>query len=267
MTHSSPLAFQVLGEDFFKSLEDTTREATTFHRSSQQYIKGYSDACNDILVMLQQGLGSGLSSGVESDRQGMSISTLLDWIQSRMEAIKVTGKDEEEETDGEEEKNEWVWERGSTSSSESSASATSSTSANLIGQQNPPPLTDLHEPSNRSLTFKRSTFTDKTSHVPLLESHIAPTPTTSVPMLVQGGTFYFYGESCMAQMSSTTAKDSPTRVPIVVNGGTFHFYGGSSILKTTWSAGVTPSVSEEDILPQDHLEPCDTDYHDYGSET
>ena len=75
----------------------------------------------------------------------------------------------------------------------------------------------------------------------------------------------------MAQMANTSpastlsAEDSATRVPIVVNGGTFHFYGGSSILKTTWRAG---TVSEEDILSEDCLEqrnPCESDY-DYNHE-
>ncbi|KIK68699.1 hypothetical protein GYMLUDRAFT_116621, partial [Collybiopsis luxurians FD-317 M1] len=84
---------------------------TTLYRSSRQASKrafnaGYASACNDILLMIQQGVsveglqhnhassgsrsntGSSSSASLsDAEGQGMTIGKVMDWIEARMEAI------------------------------------------------------------------------------------------------------------------------------------------------------------------------------------
>jgi hypothetical protein len=76
---------------------------TTLYRSSRQtskraYNAGYAAACQDLLLMIQQGVSVGGSTLPD----GMTIGRVMDWIEARLEAIK--SREEEEEEDEEKDK-------------------------------------------------------------------------------------------------------------------------------------------------------------------
>ncbi|OCH88898.1 hypothetical protein OBBRIDRAFT_715987, partial [Obba rivulosa] len=59
---------------------------TTLYRSSRRtskraYNAGYAAACQDLLLMIQQGVSTGESG------PGMSIGRIMDYIEARLEAI------------------------------------------------------------------------------------------------------------------------------------------------------------------------------------
>ncbi|CCM06953.1 uncharacterized protein FIBRA_09267 [Fibroporia radiculosa] len=78
---------------------------TTLYRSSRRtskraYNAGYAAACQDLLLMIQQGVSTGESS--DSNGQGMTIGRIMDYIEARLEAIK--SREEEEDEDEEKER-------------------------------------------------------------------------------------------------------------------------------------------------------------------
>ncbi|GBE87283.1 predicted protein [Sparassis crispa] len=78
---------------------------TTFYRTSRRtskraYNAGYAAACQDMLLMIQQGVSTGESS--DTAGQGMTIGRIMDYIEARLEAIK--SREEEEDEDEEKEK-------------------------------------------------------------------------------------------------------------------------------------------------------------------
>ncbi len=75
---------------------------TTLYRSSRRtskraYNAGYAAACQDLLLMIQQGVSTSESSDPNSG--GMSIGRIMDYIEARLEAIK--SREEEEDEDEE----------------------------------------------------------------------------------------------------------------------------------------------------------------------
>ncbi|KAH9837547.1 uncharacterized protein C8Q71DRAFT_906563 [Rhodofomes roseus] len=73
---------------------------TTLYRSSKRtskraYNTGYAAACQDMLVMIQQGVSAGDSS--DSDGQGMAIGRIMDYIEARLEAIKSCEEEDDED--------------------------------------------------------------------------------------------------------------------------------------------------------------------------
>ncbi|KAH9922424.1 uncharacterized protein B0H18DRAFT_1018302 [Fomitopsis serialis] len=89
-----------------KDLTDNFKAAalslTTLYRCSKRtskraYNAGYAAACQDLLVMIQQGVSAGESS--DSDGQGMTIGRIMDYVEARLEAIR--SREEEEDEDEE----------------------------------------------------------------------------------------------------------------------------------------------------------------------
>lgn len=81
--------------------------------SKRAYNTGYAAACQDLLLMIQQGVSAGESS--DRNGEGMTIGRIMDYIEARLEAIK--SREEEEDEDEEKEKErERERERGTTSS-------------------------------------------------------------------------------------------------------------------------------------------------------
>ncbi|KAF9806679.1 hypothetical protein IEO21_08597 [Rhodonia placenta] len=75
---------------------------TTLYRSSRRtskraYNAGYATACQDLLLMIQQGVSTGEST--DSDGPGMTIGRIMDYIEARLDAIK--SREEEEDEDEE----------------------------------------------------------------------------------------------------------------------------------------------------------------------
>ncbi|EMD31267.1 hypothetical protein CERSUDRAFT_89268 [Gelatoporia subvermispora B] len=78
---------------------------TTLYRSSRRtskraYNAGYAAACQDLLLMIQQGVSTGESS--DAGGPGTSIGRIMDYIEARLEAIK--SREEEEDEDEERER-------------------------------------------------------------------------------------------------------------------------------------------------------------------
>lgn len=87
---------------------DAALEMATFYRSSRRttkraYNAGYMNACQDLLLMIQQGVSTGESSDAAAGR-GMTIGRIMDYIEARLEAIKARQEEEEEEEDRERER-------------------------------------------------------------------------------------------------------------------------------------------------------------------
>lgn len=86
--YSSSLAAALSLTTLYKSSRKTSKRA---------YNAGYSAACHDLLLMIQQGVSAGESSEGGS---GMTIGRIMDYIEARLEAIR----SQEEEDDEDEER-------------------------------------------------------------------------------------------------------------------------------------------------------------------
>lgn len=80
---------------------------TTFYRSSlkaskNHYNAGYEAALKDLMTVIQQGVSAG-GIGIE-DESGMTIGRVMDWIEARLEAVKIKDSEEEEEEEEKESK-------------------------------------------------------------------------------------------------------------------------------------------------------------------
>lgn len=78
---------------------------TTLYRSSKRtskraYNAGYAAACQDLLLMIQQGVSAGETSDV--DGGSVTIGRIMDYVEARLEAIK--SREEEEDEDDEKDK-------------------------------------------------------------------------------------------------------------------------------------------------------------------
>ncbi|KAI0071572.1 hypothetical protein K474DRAFT_1712348 [Panus rudis PR-1116 ss-1] len=89
------------------ALSLTTMYKSARRTSKRAYNAGYAAACQDLMLMIQQGVSTGESS--EPNGGGMTIGRIMDYIEARLEAIK--SREEEEDEDEEREK-----ERGKTAS-------------------------------------------------------------------------------------------------------------------------------------------------------
>ncbi|KAF8126281.1 hypothetical protein EV363DRAFT_1348182 [Boletus edulis] len=69
------------------ALSITTLYRSSRHASKRAYNAGYASACQDLMIMIQQ---------------GMTVGRILDWIEARLEAVK--SREEEEDEDEEREK-------------------------------------------------------------------------------------------------------------------------------------------------------------------
>jgi hypothetical protein len=117
------------------ALSITTLYRSSRHTSKRAYNAGYAAACQDLLLMIQQGVSvGGISSSHDSEGGGMTIGKVMDWIEARLEAIK--SREEEEDEDEEREK-ERERERGKPSTS-TSAAVTVKTDQVVKATINPP---------------------------------------------------------------------------------------------------------------------------------
>ncbi|KAI6011439.1 hypothetical protein EDC04DRAFT_2580488 [Pisolithus marmoratus] len=97
-------------KDLLNNFKAAALSITTLYRSSRNaskraYNAGYAAACQDLMMMIQQGVSVGGIAPSTSDNPlggEMSIGRILDWIEARMEAIKA--REEEEDEDEEREK-------------------------------------------------------------------------------------------------------------------------------------------------------------------
>lgn len=90
------------------NFKDAALALATFYRSSRRttkraYNAGYMNACQDLLLMIQQGVSTGESSDAAAGR-GMTIGRIMDYIEARLEAIKSRQEEEEEEEERERER-------------------------------------------------------------------------------------------------------------------------------------------------------------------
>ncbi|EIW75003.1 hypothetical protein CONPUDRAFT_66560 [Coniophora puteana RWD-64-598 SS2] len=131
------------------ALSITTLYKSSRHASKSAYNAGYAAACNDFLLMLQQGVSSGAIpsdpphpssySSMSGSNQamdpmmehggGMGVGRIMDWVEARLEAIKA--RQEEELEDEEREK-----ERERIKSLAATAGASSSSSAMRMRKDN-----------------------------------------------------------------------------------------------------------------------------------
>lgn len=82
------------------ALSITTLYKSSLRTSKRGYNSGYVAACQDLLVMIQQGVSAGESSNI--DGNGMTIGRIMDYLEARLEAIK--SREEEEDEDEERDK-------------------------------------------------------------------------------------------------------------------------------------------------------------------
>ncbi|KAE9391603.1 hypothetical protein BT96DRAFT_1023993 [Gymnopus androsaceus JB14] len=169
LASSLPNPYQSAEKDLLNNFKAAALSITTLYRSSRHaskraYNAGYASACNDLLLMIQQGVSAeGMQSHNHPDSSdpssGMTIGKVMDWIEARMEAIK----SREEEEDEEEEK-----ERESANPSSSSKSSkppipqvsTQPAPNHVTSQSQPsspsPPPTTLRRPNNNNSSSSSS---------------------------------------------------------------------------------------------------------------
>ncbi|KAF9077409.1 hypothetical protein BDP27DRAFT_1413823 [Rhodocollybia butyracea] len=155
-----PSPYQNAEKDLLNNFKAAALSITTLYRSSRHaskraYNAGYASACNDLLLMIQQGVSAegiehthshdspGASSPIPTlpgQGHGMTIGKVMDWIEARMEAIKSREEeeDEEEERDG-------VKERGSTGNVNSTSSTTAPAKAATVSKA--PSYANSHRPT------------------------------------------------------------------------------------------------------------------------
>ncbi|KAF9234553.1 hypothetical protein BU15DRAFT_78910 [Melanogaster broomeanus] len=88
------------------ALSITTLYRSSRHASKRAYNAGYAAACQDLMMMVQQGVSAGgiAPSNNNSHSGEMTIGRILDWIEARMEAVKSREDEEDEDEEREKEK-------------------------------------------------------------------------------------------------------------------------------------------------------------------
>ncbi|TFK95946.1 hypothetical protein BDV98DRAFT_516718 [Pterulicium gracile] len=91
-------------KDLLNDFKAAALGITTLYRSSRKtskraYNVGYAAACQDLMLMLQQGVSVGAMEG--DVHGGMSIGNVMDWIEARLDAIKSREEEEDEEEERE----------------------------------------------------------------------------------------------------------------------------------------------------------------------
>ncbi|KAI6118464.1 hypothetical protein F5141DRAFT_1024201 [Pisolithus sp. B1] len=177
-------------KDLLNNFKAAALSITTLYRSSRNaskraYNAGYAAACQDLMMMIQQGVSVGGIAPSTSDNPlsgEMTIGRILDWIEARMEAIKA--REEEEDEDEEREKERDRTRAGpqtsrtdlnkdmSNVSVSSSSHPTTSSSKPSDLMSAPTPLTP-HSPTNSNLTHPTTPSpTIPTRSIPLFQRSI-----------------------------------------------------------------------------------------------
>ncbi|KAH7911842.1 hypothetical protein BJ138DRAFT_1135114 [Hygrophoropsis aurantiaca] len=111
LAKSLPAAnFEKAEKDLLNNFKAAALSITTLYRSSRHaskraYNAGYATACQDLLMMIQQGVSTGgmaPSTSNRPDSNEMTIGRIMDWIEARLEAVR--SREEEEDEDEEKEK-------------------------------------------------------------------------------------------------------------------------------------------------------------------
>ncbi|KAG6377954.1 hypothetical protein JVT61DRAFT_14748 [Boletus reticuloceps] len=86
------------------ALSITTLYRSSRHASKRAYNAGYATACQDLMIMIQQGVSAGgIAPSDHNAHSGeMTVGRILDWIEARLDAVK--SREEEEDEDEEREK-------------------------------------------------------------------------------------------------------------------------------------------------------------------
>ncbi|KAF8830566.1 hypothetical protein HHX47_DHR2001003 [Lentinula edodes] len=171
LASSLPSPYQNAEKDLLNNFKAAALSITTLYRSSRNaskraYSAGYASACNDILLMIQQGVSvegiehtqnhcSETSSTTPSSSQGkgMTIGKVMDWIEARMEAIKSREEEEDEEEERERER-----ERATTSTANTAGSATAA------------------NPSAKPITGSKPSIQPKSAREQLITNHASDLP-------------------------------------------------------------------------------------------
>ncbi|KAJ4470705.1 hypothetical protein C8J55DRAFT_479303 [Lentinula edodes] len=172
LASSLPSPYQNAEKDLLNNFKAAALSITTLYRSSRNaskraYNAGYASACNDILLMIQQGVSvegiehtqnhgsseTGSATPSSSQGEGMTIGKVMDWIEARMEAIKSREEEEDEEEERERER-----ERATTST------------ANIAG-----PATAAN-PSVKSVTASKPPIQPKSAREQLITNHASDLP-------------------------------------------------------------------------------------------
>ncbi|KAH8099901.1 hypothetical protein BXZ70DRAFT_1008871 [Cristinia sonorae] len=211
-------------KDLMNNFKAAALSLTTLYRSSRvtskrAYNAGYASACQDLLLMIQQGVSAGESSSDPNGTGGMTIGRVMDYIEARLEAIK-SREDEEEEDDERERKEK---DKSNVGGPSTAAPATTSTRggagpsvpvkapSTMTRPKDSTPLTPHTPPS-----FSQPHNTMPHSFVPS-----SPTPSTSSlasPLHIPTASSMFPHRSVKtAKLPSAAAIPSAT-TPFVFNG-------------------------------------------------
>ncbi|KAI0696168.1 hypothetical protein BC835DRAFT_1226175, partial [Cytidiella melzeri] len=67
------------------ALSITTLYKSSLRTSKRAYNSGYAAACQDLLLMIQQGVSAGESS--DPNGSGMTIGRVMDYLEARLDAL------------------------------------------------------------------------------------------------------------------------------------------------------------------------------------
>ncbi|EGO03143.1 hypothetical protein SERLA73DRAFT_176664 [Serpula lacrymans var. lacrymans S7.3] len=145
----------------------TTLYKSSRYASKRAYSTGYAAACQDLLVMIQQGVSAGgiaPSTSTNPDGSEMTIGKVMDWIEARLDAIKSRQEEEEEEWEKEKGRGGGRANVGSTVVAPSTAHRTNTTSAKPSDSSSHP---TQNGPSTNPQRVAEHTIAPLTPHSPL----------------------------------------------------------------------------------------------------
>jgi len=159
------------------ALSITTLYRSSRHTSKRAYNAGYGAACQDLLVMIQQGVSVG---GVVDPLQGagpmeegsgnaMTIGKVMDWIEARLEAVK--SREEEEDEDEEKEK-----ERGRGGTNTTAASTSKPSVIPKVGSADNVAATSRHKDTHQPVTLPPTPHSPIVAHSHLPPHSLPPSP-------------------------------------------------------------------------------------------
>ncbi|KAJ3933317.1 MAG: hypothetical protein NXY57DRAFT_1067205 [Lentinula lateritia] len=246
LASSLPSPYQNAEKDLLNNFKAAALSITTLYRSSRNaskraYNAGYASACNDILLMIQQGVSvegiehaqnhgsseTGSTAPSSSQSKGMTIGKVMDWIEARMEAIKSREEEEDEEEERERER-----ERATTSTANTAGPATAANpsliinhASDLPGQSqspSPPPATlrqaqRAHNKSSRTQAqTKGDSSLPSSPLVPSVDRSALHNPTTFNFVSEDHAVFPSVASSSPPLLS--TLSSFPDHVPAVTAG-------------------------------------------------
>ncbi|TCD65587.1 hypothetical protein EIP91_002472 [Steccherinum ochraceum] len=165
-------------KDLMNNFKAAALSLTTLYRSSRRtskraYNAGYAAACQDLLLMIQQGVSAGESSSDPNGTGGMTIGRVMDYIEARLEAIK-SREDEEDEDEEKERKDK---DRSSSIPAQSAPSASTRASTGPSGHSKSSSASRAKDTTPLTPHTPQSFSQPHANHLPFVPS--SPTPSTS----------------------------------------------------------------------------------------